>query len=285
MYEINNNCYKFKKLSFNKGFFDESVDATYIIHLENNGRLDSIYNQLKQYIPTKIVYILFNKGYKKCEKKDYIYEPGHDLVDAFLTVLKNSKNKNYNNILILEDDFFFDEKIKNKSICDNINNFIINRKNQSYIYSLGCIPFLSIPYFKNTDIVILKAGAHSCIYSSKLIDDILIIPENNIKDWDLFQIFNCKKYNYFEPLCYQLFPNTENSKYWSNKYFMGGDITKILYKKFNLDKSIKPGYPFFYAFSKILFYVIVIILCVIIYFIYKYLTKNKIKFKKIKSIK
>ena len=95
MYEINNNCYKFKKLTFNKGFFDESVDATYIIHLENNGRLDSIYNQLKQYIPTKIVYILFNKGYKKCEKDDFIYKPGHDLVDAFFTIFKDSIGTNF----------------------------------------------------------------------------------------------------------------------------------------------------------------------------------------------
>jgi len=285
MYKINNNCYTFKKIIFNKGFFDKSVDATYIIHLENNGRLNSIYNQLKQYIPTKIVYILFNKGYKKCKKQDYIYEPGHDLADAFLTVFKDSKNKNYNNILILEDDFFFDEKIKNQAICDNINNFIINRKNESYIYSLGCIPFLSMPYTKNTDILLIKLGTHSCIYSSKLIDNTLLIPENNIKDWDIYTVLNCLKYNYYEPLCYQLFPVTENSKYWSNKYFMSGDISKFLLKKMNLDKSVKPGYPFFYAFSKILFYIIVIIFFVIIYFIYKYLTKNKIKFKKNKSIK
>ena len=56
-------CYSFKKIKYNKGLLDEAVDATYIIHLEGNGRYDDIMNQLKIYHPTKEVYIVFNKGF------------------------------------------------------------------------------------------------------------------------------------------------------------------------------------------------------------------------------
>ena len=88
-------CYSFKKIKYNTGLLDEAVDATYIIHLEGNGRYDDIMSQLKTYHPTKEVYIVFNKGYKKCKKDEHIKLPAHDLIDAFLQVFKHAKNENY----------------------------------------------------------------------------------------------------------------------------------------------------------------------------------------------
>jgi len=54
-------CYNLKKYTFKKGLMENSIDATYILHLEGNGRLESINDQLNSYQPSKIVYILFNK--------------------------------------------------------------------------------------------------------------------------------------------------------------------------------------------------------------------------------
>ena len=60
------NCYNFEQIHLNNNnLLNNSVDATYVIHLENNGRLNSIKYQLTKYQPTKIVYIVFNKGFKK----------------------------------------------------------------------------------------------------------------------------------------------------------------------------------------------------------------------------
>ena len=56
---MNNKCYKLKKYIYKNPIFQNTVDATYIINLENNGRLDHIMNQLSEYHPTKIVYICF----------------------------------------------------------------------------------------------------------------------------------------------------------------------------------------------------------------------------------
>jgi hypothetical protein len=102
--------YRFKKKIFNDGFLNNSVDATYIIHLENNGRYNHIQEQLSEYHPTNIVYILFNKGYKKSKKKYFINKTCLDLIDACLKIFKHAEIHNYNNILILEDDFIFSKK-------------------------------------------------------------------------------------------------------------------------------------------------------------------------------
>jgi hypothetical protein len=119
-----NTCYNFKKVTYNNGLLDDAIDATYIIHLEGNGRYEDILKQLELYQPTKIVYIVFNKGYTKCQKDENIVLPAHDLVDAFLQIFKDAKHKNYDNILILEDDFIFSEKIKigTNSSANILNN-------------------------------------------------------------------------------------------------------------------------------------------------------------------
>ena len=65
---MESNCYNYKLKTFEEGIFDRSTDATYIIYLEGNGRHDTIMQQLEKYHPTKLVYIVFNKGYKNCKK-------------------------------------------------------------------------------------------------------------------------------------------------------------------------------------------------------------------------
>jgi hypothetical protein len=121
---MNNECYHLNIINFNKGLLDNSVDATYVIHLKNNGRIDNIINQLNLFKPTKINYILFNDGYKNCKKEEYIKSPPLDLVDAFINVFKHAEQQNYNNILVLEDDFFFSEEIRNTNVLNNINSFL-----------------------------------------------------------------------------------------------------------------------------------------------------------------
>ena len=65
----NQNCYKLRELNFKKGFLDLSVDVTYIITMYNAyDRHKSIFNQLKKFVPTKKVIIVYNYGYKKCNK-------------------------------------------------------------------------------------------------------------------------------------------------------------------------------------------------------------------------
>jgi hypothetical protein len=260
----NTKCYKFKQIIYQDGILDDAVDATYIINLEGNGRYEDVISQLTKFQPTKIVYIVFNKGYKNCEKNENITLPAHDLTDAFFQIFKHANNasQNYNNILILEDDFIFSEKIRDPSTKGNICDFLNKHKNEDFQYLLGCMPLIKMPYTFNCQhfISIVSLGTHACLYSKENRYKLLKTDQTTITDWDIYNAFNSRRYSYFEPLCYQLLPETENSKNWGeNNYilYLLGIIAKWVFKIFSLDKQVEPGYSFFYIFSKIFFFIIV----------------------------
>ena len=264
-------CYYFDKIEFNNGLLNNSVDVTYIIHLEGNGRLSNIIDQLTIFQPTNIIYILFNKGYKKCNKIPHISTPPYDLVDAFLQCFKHADENNYNNILILEDDFIFSEKIKDEEHILNIKNFTNKQNNKNFIYLLGCLPFLRLPVFYDTNHshLIGSGGTHAIIYSKQFRENILKTNTDKIIDWDNFlNTFIKNKYCYYLPLCYQLFPETENSKYWGGQNVIIIFTSKIvfsIYQLFKLNKYVEPGYSIFYFLSKINIFILILI----IYLIYK----------------
>ena len=261
-------CYRFEKYIFNDGLLNNGVDATYIIHLENNGRLDNIMNQLSEYHPTNKVYILFNKGYKLCDKEN-IDLPADDLIDAFLYCFKHANEHNYNNILILEDDFIFNPEIKNIKHINNINNineYCINNINNKFILLLGCIPFISIPY-NSYLYYTFSMGMHSVIYSKLMREIILNDNIQNIKDWDAYLSFN--KLQYYTPLCYQLFPETENSKNWGENYGVFKFLMilpKYIIKILKLNNQVEPGYSIMYIFSKLFFWFLLFLLIYLIFY-------------------
>jgi hypothetical protein len=263
-------CYDFVQLDkTEKGLLDKTVDATYIIHLVGNGRLKNIKDQLSKYRPTNNLYILFNKGYKKCNKKLNKYVPAEDLIDAFLQVFKHATQHEYNNILVLEDDFIFDEKIKDPDVIKNINNFLKEHEGSQFIYCLGVLPIFLIPYDVNNYQIIFSGGMHACIYSKKLITEMLKVDQKNIIDWDKYHSGNSKKYTYYTPLCYQLFPETENTKHWLDHISTSiGTYPQKFLQLFNLHKSVEPGYTIFYVFSKMVFYVLLLLL---LYLVLRYI--------------
>jgi len=263
-------CYNFKKLEYKNATFADSVDATYILHLEGNGRLPDILDQLNKYQPTKIVYIVFNKGYKKCKKKLSKNEPPIDLIDAYYQVLKDSKTKNYRNILILEDDFMFNDRMNDPIITNDINTFINDKDNEEFMYMLGALPHLQMPYKNKHYTLCISTGTHASIYSKKLRDNIIDnVPIDRISDWDLYTNLNCSRYIYEEPLCYQLFPDTENSKYWGGNLFGISPLRNYL-KYYELDTKTEPGYSACYTNSrKRIFYILIVLILIIIFYTHK----------------
>jgi hypothetical protein len=278
-------CYTFKKMKYNTGLLHDAVDATYIIHLEGNGRYDDIMNQLKTYHPTKEVYILFNKGYKKCQKDEHIKLPAHDLVDAFLHVFKHAKNQNYNNILILEDDFIFSEKIKKTSTQQDICTFLNEHKNEDYQYFLGSLPLLQLPCTLDCKhyINICSLGTHAVIYTKKNRERLLNVNQKDITDWDWYSFTHSRRYIYNQPVCYQLFTDTDNSKNWHKDNYIFHIIALLTKKGFNfikLDTQIEPGYTIFYIISKVFAFTLLILILFIVYnIINRVIVKNRLKQK------
>jgi hypothetical protein len=263
-------CYKFEKLNYDSGFLDTNVDVTYIIHLENSGRYDNILKQLEKYKPTKIVYILLNKGFTKCNKTGI--ESSHaDLTDCYLQIFKHAHKQNFGNVLILEDDFIFNEKIKENEHIKNINTFLEKKAGDNFIYFLGAIPWFLIPYNSYNYRCILSSGTHSVIYSKSHRDDFLenFSKRMMVTDWDInYNINFTSRFIYYTPLCYQICDNSENSRNpkFDNKYVaLASEVVKycnynIIFRILGLDKNPEPGYSIFYFYSKIIFYLVLVFL-------------------------
>lgn len=281
-------CYKFEKLNYDSGLLDTNVDVTYIIHLENSGRYDNILKQLEKYKPTKIVYILLNKGFTKCNKTGI--ESSHaDLTDCYLQIFKHAQKQNFDNVLILEDDFVFNEKIKEKEHIKNINTFLEKKAGDNFIYFLGAIPWFLIPYNSYNYRCILSSGTHSVIYSKSHRDDFLenFSKRMMVTDWDInYNINFTSRFIYYTPLCYQICDNSENSRNpkFENKYAaLASEVVKycnynILFRILGLDKNPEPGYSIFYFYSKIIFYLVLVFL-IYLPFLIVYCIKNYYQLK------
>ena len=261
-------CYQYEEYTFNNPLL--KVDATYIIHLLGNGRYESIIEQLNKYPISKKVYIVQNQGYKKCQKDKSIHNPPLDLVDAFLEVFKHAQNKE--NILILEDDFIFDDKILDPFHQNNINKFIQKKTNKSkndsdFVYYIGALPGLLVPYDFYNYRNLLSTGTHSVIYSKKFRDKVRN-DVTKINDWDIYLRFHCS-YTYYTPLCYQLFPDTENAQHWGDHNIILYTLAlfaRIFIKIVNLDKSIS-AYSYFYFVSKLWILLFLFIIWILLTFI------------------
>ena len=301
--DANTKCYEFKFINYEKGIFDETIDCTYIIHLENNGRLEHIHNQLKEFKPTKKICILFNPGYKKCNKKLIEQQSYQDLTDAFLQCFKNATKNGFKNILILEDDFIFSEEIKKEEHHKNINRFLISKKDEEYVYYLGCIPILISPTATPTTTIpifstyrsIKSLTMHSVIYSEKCIQNATTNAalKTEHKHWDVIIEKSIKnRYLYHKPLCYQTFPETENKKTWHEKdnFMIISSIKDSTIKALELNKHPEPGFTILYSIAKIIFLFLFlgVLLCVLcfLYFIYRFYKilclKNLVKNKRTK---
>ena len=144
------------------------------------------------------------------------------MIDANLEIFNHANKNKYNNILILEDDFIFSGKIKKEKHVNNINNTLNNLGDTDFMYLLGCIPYTQIPY-DLCNYRILSTGTHAAIYSKQNRNRTLKKNQLDIKDWDVYNNQNINRFTYYTPLCYQLFPETDNSKLWCK------DVNKGMY--------------------------------------------------------
>lgn len=267
-------CYTFKKITYSRGFLNDSTDATYILTMDGSHRISEVYKQLEQYQPTTTVYIVFNKGYKKCKKSLPVQNSIYDITHASIEIFKHANNNNYNNILLLEDDFKFSEKILKNNIIIYLNDFLIKRKDISFVYQLGCTPVLMIPYDLSSYIAYYTYNTHACIYSRIFRNTMIDQPTETITDWDLdvsrIANTNLSKFTYYEPLCVQTAEQTDNRATWGSDPVVKF-ISDTVISTFKLDTDPAPGTNTIYMFAKILSFLVLLFICFIIYYTYRIL--------------
>ena len=255
----NKHSYRYEVITSENGLFNNYIDVAYIITMENSTRRNDYMEQINKYNPHSKIVIQHNKGFKKCTKQLYKQNTIHDLNDAYYHAFLHAKSNNYNNVLIFEDDFFFDN-VKKEDVHE-IGMFIKN--NNYHIYNLGPIINIGINktlYHKQN---IIMTSAHGVIYNTIYFDyyiknyNKLRSDEPNDQLWNDISLI---KYSYYKPICFQLFPITENCKNWSS-YWYASYLIKIT----KLDKSHKSYYKLtsFFTFTSYL-----IILFVLYYILY-----------------
>jgi len=299
MYIKNKHCYDFQLRDFSKpGLFDDFVDMTYIItshkDLERNKKVEL---ELQKLIPTRKIYFVYNSTYKTCNKILPQQIPPYDLKDANLNIMHHSLENGFNNILILENDFFYSKLLldneKNKEVVREINDFFNDPyySEKPFAYNLG--PNVQLLYhnffskYKNTNTLLLGAGTHAVIYNKKI--QLEIIKENgnlitNIfpdfdKNIDAYIVFNYDVYFYNKPLIVQMWNDTENSNHWS-KIKILKDMIKLYFKLFKLDTNPELGlsiqYKFLFFMNYLFCFIIFVFICWVLYFFVSRFSTKKI---------
>lgn len=237
-------CYKYDLIKFKKGILDNLVDAVYVLLLEGSDRTKSVYQQINNLKLCKKNYIQINKGYKKCKKKLRKQNSTYDLLHANYTCFKHANKKNFNRILVLEDDFEFSNYINKFFIIKEIDLFLQN--NECNVYSFGNLIGHRNNINKHSKMEMV-GGAHSMIISKYVRNTFIKDYPNNDIQMDYYYNKFDNKYTYYYPLCYQKFPATENSRIWSNWFF------KISIKLLLLDKYPYIGFNILNFISLFLF--------------------------------
>ena len=133
---------------------------------------------------------------------------------------------------------------------------------------MGCVPVLILPIWGGSHYYSLKSlTAHSIIYSKKARSKITDFSD---KHWDIIVEKNIgSRYLYYKPLCYQLFPETENKKEWKDKdsVFVTW-IKNAFIKGLSLDKEAEWGFFVLYFLAKLMMVLIIILVAYIVYLIW-----------------
>ncbi len=235
---MNQHSYRYELITNEKGMFDKYVDMVYLITMEDSPRKEHYMNQINKYIPHKNITIQYNKGFKLCKKKLWVQNTIGDINDAYYHIFLNVLQNNYKNIIIFEDNFFFDDTI-NQYIVDDIGEFITNTP--YHLYNLGRLFHISIPNLLSPSHLksYYTTSTHGVIYNRDYAYYFIkkyehgIYQEPDITCNELSVI----KYTYYKPLCFQLFEKTENIQNWDFNYL----ITKS-FEYLKLDKDHKVGF-------------------------------------------
>ena len=233
--------------------------------MENSKRLDNVFKQLNKYNLHSNVKIQYNKGFKNCNKILKQQTSAYDLTDALRNIFEDAKECNYNNILVLEDDFIIDNnKFKLKDI-QRISQFV--NSNNFHVYNLGTLFHFSVMYKNRHHLKnLFNCLSHAVIYNKNYFKPFITSAcKGDIKHCDVFwNKRNIKSYSYHKPIIFQTFPETDNMKEWPM-----WKVSKNWFKLWKLDKSHKnyqSHSKFIYIISYTLIFLLIlsiIIVCII----------------------
>ena len=260
-------CNYYDFIQFSNGYLDNIIDAVYVLLLKNSPRTENVYKQINYLKLSKNNFIQINEKYKDCHIDLCEQKPYSHLIHNTIEVLKHANNNNFNNILVLEDDFIFDNQILDKQILKDLESFINN--NNFNLYYLGTEPVLFNPFnfhLKHLKLI-LGASTHSIIYSKMARDKIIkeYNKDNCIKNLKFhdgwYNLILDKRYLYYKPICYQPKEETDNKNEWNGLI----PILDLLISKFDMINNPIEGYKKWYIFFIIMNLIIYSFIIIMLY--------------------
>lgn len=265
----NSKCYYYKYLKSEKGLFDNIVDAVFILLMENSPREKNVLEQIQKYKLHSNIIIQYNIGFKNCGKILKKQQSNFDLLDANFEVFKKSQELNYNNILVLEDDFIVTSNIFKIKYLNSLRKIV--SKEYFNLISLGSIYLISTKYDNHIDNPLFLAGAHAIIYNKRYFNNFINKYYYYFTQADQFNRIK-EKYVTNIPLIVQPAEKTENRKNWPK---IGRLAHSIQDKLLDIDWNSYKGKELIYweKYYKIKYIqeilVLIILIVIIIFFIKK----------------
>ncbi len=271
---VNHSFYKLEKINYRGDLvplFDGIIDVCYILYyVPYVERYNKIIDNLNRICFCKETYVCWNVGYKKTDKILYKRKSNYDLIDSYRYVFHDFHYKRNRGgyVLVLEDDFILEDSIFYIENIKSISKYLLKRKRDEYVYSLGCIPhwniLVPIPFYYQHPIFIKSTDSHANIYSNEVIKRI-------VNDETLFKEEHIDKYlhnNYWIrgfdiPLITQLKCETENTQNWPDQLYLR---LKPIYEYLNLDISTR-NYILFYYYGRLKFLCLIYILGILLSFL------------------
>ena len=266
----NSKCYRHKTLEFDSGLFDSCIDMTYVLTMENSDRIQHFTKQLELHKPSSKVIVQYNSGFRNCSKTLKEQTAPYDITDSLRNIFVNALENGYERVLVFEDDFFMDKDKYTQKDIDSICKYVT--KHNPDVYTLGTLIHVSLPISKHPRIL-FTGHAHAVIYNRKYMKSFITNAARfKIEHCDQFwHKITFKKAGYHKPICYQLFPDTENSKQW-------GPAAKFNHKwlkLWKLDKSHEHYQAHTHFFSALHWIVLVGIIVGIVFIVRSIVRKRR----------
>lgn len=257
-------CYYYNIVNETNNPILKNLELTVILVMEGSKRL-----KLNNFITNlaKKTIIQYNKGFKTCQKtcgSKKIDISWKDINYSNITALNRFK-KNYNNILILEEDAEPYPKYITSSNLKEIDKHILNRDFTTL--SLGSFSLLMPTENKHIrKSLYFVAPCQAIIHNLNNIDssiDKVISDSCQGGPWDNYYLTKIINTNiFYKPLIVQRFPETENKKTsWDHSYLLD-----VVFKLADIENNINV-WDYTYFFLDNLFIITLVIIILIIFFI------------------
>ena len=183
-------------------------------------RLSRAIKQVRTLCLSPRVYIVYNRGFRNCNKHMREQNTRADLNHANMHIARHALNHfSGQPILLLEDDFFWVGDIESTKKClREIRTFLQQQGDLVDHYSLGSmsVPFMAYPSLHSTRHwrVHCACGAQAMIHTPSGLKRIVSRAKYNVYDIDIMYSQKDRFYMYWRPLTMQVFTETENQKTW-----------------------------------------------------------------------